>query len=474
MSVRLASTGEQSRWLIVFLGAIISFRLVTGVLYSLITPPWQAPDEPRHFEHARLLLERGRPLSVADTDPQLQRQILQSMVDSDFWSWYFGPRPERTPTSFKEIWPSHYTMLHRPSLYYWLGLPFLGFVSERSLVAQLEALRLFSVMLGACTVLVAFLTARVLFPRDAFMALGTASFVALVPMYAWLSGMLNNDNLAALSVSLVTLCVALIFRRGLSWRLVLATLAAAGLAVVSKRTSVAEVAVLPLVPVVYYWGRPERHARIAVGLGAATLAVAMAVGGIVAFRPTLLPWLAKPLGSALMNSPSYALKLLNHPYLSWEFLQLLWRYAEVSVWSFWALFGWMTLSVDSVWYDALKVAHLGSAAGLLLLLVRSWLAKGSLRSFQVKALLLYAVGILLLIVLAVAEAAYYFAPNHTPQGRYFFTLIVPIGLFFTLGWHELLPARCRPMGLLALMCFFLLFNSVCLFWYFPSWFRWSL
>ena len=474
MSVRLAATGEQSRWLLLFLAAIVSFRLVTGVLYSLVTPPWQSPDEPRHFEHVRLLLERGRPLTVADTDPHLQRQILQSMVDSDFWSWFFGPRPKQTPGSFREIWPSHYTMLHRPSLYYWLGLPFLGLVSGRSLVAQLEALRLFSVLLGVGTVLVAFLTARVLFPQDAFMALGTASFVALVPMYAWLSGMLNNDNLATLAVSLLVLCVALMVRFGIKWQLGLATLAVAGLAVVTKRTSVAEVAVLPVVPIIHYWGRRERHARLAVRLAAASLAVAAAVGGIVAFRPNLLPWLAKPLGSALLNSPDYALRLLDHPYLSWEFLQLLWRYAEVSVWSFWALFGWMNLSVDSIWYDALKVVHLGSAAGLLLLLVRSWLGRGSLHSFQAKALLLYVVSFGLLSVLAVAEAAYYFAPNHTPQGRYFFTLIVPIGLFFTLGWRELLPAGWRSPGLLALMLFFFLFNSVCLFWYFLGWFRWSL
>ena len=37
-----------------------------------------------------------------------------------------------------------------------------------------------------------------------------------------------------------------------------------------------------------------------------------------------------------------------------------------------------------------------------------------------------------------------------PQGRYFFPLIWPIGVFLTLGWTHLVPGRTRPWLLVGL------------------------
>jgi len=40
--------------------AIILAYLVVGALYAALTPPWQAPDEPAHYNYVRYLAENRR------------------------------------------------------------------------------------------------------------------------------------------------------------------------------------------------------------------------------------------------------------------------------------------------------------------------------------------------------------------------------------------------------------------------------
>ena len=463
----------RGRWLAVFLIATVAYRLVTGVLFDLRTPPWQAPDEPRHFEYVRLLWEKGRPISVADTDPAIQHEILQSMMDSDFFRWYWLPRPAETPASFKQIWRDAYTLLHRPSLYYYLSLPFLGVVIDHNTVDQLHMVRLLSVLLGVCTVVVAFYASRALFPGDDFMAVGVTSFVALVPMYAYLSGVYNSDNLVTLTSSVLFLGIALGFQRGLDWRLALFIALTALLGVAAKRIGVFGLVTAAVVPLVYLWGRRDTTARALLGVVALAWLALMASAGIVAFAPSWLPaWLGKPINAYFLNNPKQATKLLNGHYLSWEFVQFLWGYAKIAAQSFWAQFGWMSLSVDAIWYEALKVLHLGAALGLALWLYRAVRGKLSLSSWQWRALGLWLFGSLALGLLAVAEFGvdFWFAPARPTQGRYFFPVIIPFATLFLLGWRELWPRRWRWVGLFGLVAFLFAFNSVCLFWYFGRWF----
>ena len=47
--------------------AILATYLVAGTLYATLTPPWQAPDEPAHYNYIRYLTtQSGFPELVAD------------------------------------------------------------------------------------------------------------------------------------------------------------------------------------------------------------------------------------------------------------------------------------------------------------------------------------------------------------------------------------------------------------------------
>ncbi|MDH4137822.1 MAG: hypothetical protein OEW09_14065, partial [Anaerolineae bacterium] len=39
---------------------IIVIYLVVGTLYALLTPPWQVPDEPAHYNYVRFVAENLR------------------------------------------------------------------------------------------------------------------------------------------------------------------------------------------------------------------------------------------------------------------------------------------------------------------------------------------------------------------------------------------------------------------------------
>jgi len=69
---------------------LLALSLVRGLLYLAIIPPWQGPDEPRHFEYARLIADRGRLVTKRDLSPALQEGVIRSMVEHDFWRFGFA------------------------------------------------------------------------------------------------------------------------------------------------------------------------------------------------------------------------------------------------------------------------------------------------------------------------------------------------------------------------------------------------
>lgn len=466
--------GSASRRLALLVASLFVFELMAGTLYNFIVPPWQAPDEPVHFEYAWLMAAKQRPVGWADRDLALQKQIVQSMINNDFWHWHWLPRSEQTPTRFRDVWGKEYTVLGRFSLSYWFAVPFLKLTSDSSIDDQLHAARMVSTIFGALVVVVAFLTARVLFPADDFMAAGTTIFVASVPMYSYIAGMFNVDMLLALTGALLALCIALIFRRGLSWKLALASLVAVAAGLLTKRAAVFMIFMLLATPVAYFWRQGSRSARWIIPPVFLLFAVTVALLELAAARPRILPGLEDMLFAYLYQTLRVAAPPWDERFLSWQFAQQLWRAAEITSQSFWARFGWMVLPVDGFWYEALKAFHIIAGLGLLILVVRGLRHRSNLAGWQWKALLVYAIGCLALLTLTVFEIAYLLVPGTSSQGRYFFPLIVEFGLFFTLGWREILPRPWRGLGLAAIGGFLLFLNAACLFWYSVGWFRWVL
>jgi 4-amino-4-deoxy-L-arabinose transferase-like glycosyltransferase len=87
---------------------------------------------------------------------------------------------------------------HQPPLYYSLAVPFYWLTLFWPPVQQVIALRFLSLLMGGGIVYLAYLIAREVFPTNEVLALGTAAFVAGVPMHLAMLAAVNNDGLAEL------------------------------------------------------------------------------------------------------------------------------------------------------------------------------------------------------------------------------------------------------------------------------------
>jgi Predicted membrane protein (DUF2142) len=204
---------------------------LNAVCWSIITPPFQVPDEPSHFAYVQLLAEDGRlPKStLADGSPEMERAI--QVLKSSEISFLPQSRSLSDVAQQRELERGLAAPLSRqgaggagsassePPLYYGLQvLPYtLG--SGGSLLVRLELMRLLSAVMAAITALFAYLFVREALPgvRWAWTVGGLA--VALFPLLGFISGGVNPDALLFVICTMLYYCLARAFRRGLTPRL---------------------------------------------------------------------------------------------------------------------------------------------------------------------------------------------------------------------------------------------------------------
>lgn len=476
----MALGDRKARLLLLLLG----ISLVHGMIYSALTPPWQSPDEPRHFEYVSLLYEKRRLITEKDVSPLLQRAIIASMQEHNFWQFGRGLlNPQKPPQSFEDIWGAGgpTTLLHRSPLYYLLGLPFFALVAGKDLVTQLYTLRLLSVILGMLTVLTAWLTARELFPDDDFMAIGVPAFVALLPMFAFMAGSVNSDNLANLVVSLLLLLLVIVFRRGLSWPRALGILVLVAVGLATKRTTTSVIPLLlAAIPLFYVGMREEKQgkalqvSRLGLGLaaGVAILAiiVALVVGKSGLLGGETLKNMERILFRYLFNYPGQLQAILTQ--LSSLTVSTLFSSLQRLFTSFWAEFGWLKVILAPLWYQVLAGVCLAALGGIFLFAFRLVCRPDLLESWQKHCLLLFASYILIVTAAPIIFFSAYLATQWEapPQGRYVFLGIVPIAILLMLGLRELVPVRSRPSFLVLCMVAMVFFDFLCLTRYFIPYF----
>ncbi len=180
-------------------GLVILF-LILATAYSVINPLHEGTDELRHYRFVRTIVE-NRSLPVQGVEPcrsqshhpplfyalgalltagvDTGRDVCASPESNPFW----GYRAWEVGVDNKNMY------LHRPEE----GFPWWG----EALAAHL--VRLLNVLLGAGTVILTYLTGRIIWPEHRAMAAGGAALVAFNPMFLYMAGTINNDVIAALS-----------------------------------------------------------------------------------------------------------------------------------------------------------------------------------------------------------------------------------------------------------------------------------
>ncbi len=191
--------------------AILAAYLLLGIVYSVTTPLFEASDELWHYPMVKYLADHGLSLPPQDpTNPGSWRQegsqpplyymlaaVLTGWIDTSDMDRVRRQNPHADIGIVRPDGNAN-MIVHEPGAeaFPWQGT-----------VLAVQITRLFSVLLGMGTVLVTYALGRELFEDQHYIALGAAALVAFTPMFLFISGSVNNDNLSNLLGNLLTLLI---------------------------------------------------------------------------------------------------------------------------------------------------------------------------------------------------------------------------------------------------------------------------
>jgi Predicted membrane protein (DUF2142) len=441
--------------------AILLVAFLNAASWALITPAFNAPDEPSHFSYAQYLAETGHaPSHEPNGKPEYSTDEVLGLNAVDIYSQVALPegRPPWLAVD-QRAWERELTVVphpadngggatvaaspHQPAYYALLAPAYLA-VSSRSTFSQLTAMRLVSALLGAIVALCAFGVVREVLPRHPAAAVAAGLLVAFQPMFGFISGAVNNDNgvnaFAAISLYLTIRAL----RRGLTWRTGLALGLALAATPLMKETGYE---IYPAVAVGLAGILWRRHRLADLG-GFAALAGALVAMRVVwsALQPVFYPSVNGhlPAGGIVASGALTLAERMPGRFLVylWElFLPRLgfmgslfppgWPFKAVYVVRGWGAFGWYTWTFPNWVYNVIVLAM---AAVALLALCTAVRERPALRKrvFEVVVIALFPV-----CVLVAVEAAF-FAPNGgrtvvAEQGRYIFPAIAALAAIAVAG-----------------------------------------
>ena len=404
---------RPAAWILV---AIVVVYCVLGVLYAVYTPPWQAPDEPAHYNYVRYLAEQRRlPVLQPGDYPHAYLEKIKGAK--------FPPEMTIDPIRY-EFW--------QPPLYYLLAVP-IYFLGGGALIP----LRLLSVACGAGLLIVAYGIVRQVFPQNESLALGTVALIAFIPQHLAMTAAVNNDTLAELILAGVVWGLVRWIVREEIWGTKgkwgeLGELARVGVLIgLGLLTKTSTVVSVPLVLVALVLCRKRAGARSFVNL-------------LLPAVLLVLPWLVRNAavygGLDVLAWGRHDAVVVGQPRTAdWVALYgpgnvLRWG-LTTTFQSFWAQFGWMAVPIDARIYLALALFSGLAGIGFVLYVMRVWrerglrLAEGTQRAAGLLALWLMLTGTMYL---------WFNATFVQHQGRYLFPALVPIAIGFALGWREVL------------------------------------
>jgi hypothetical protein len=409
----------------ILIGAIFG---LLATLYSIVTPLFEAPDELWHYPFV-WHLARNWQLPVQDpANPQLWQQ------EGSQPPLYYGLAALLSaPLATDEL----------PALLYRNPHADIGRVSPdgnanivvhtdrerwpwQGVVLAIHLVRLFSVALGVGTVLAVYALAGLLWPENRPYAGLAMAFVAFNPMFIFIAGSVNNDNLIICLASLILWRLVKLVRLEKEpalgeFGLLGGLLAAAALAKVSGLGLVGLTGLTLLV-----WGWRRRSWRIALRGNGIIAALVAGGAGWWYWRNFQLygDWSGTTIMIAMMGPRPFT-----------PTFGQFWAELSGLVRSFWGLFGYFSLPLPALVYPLLNGMFLIGLAGFLWSLRPGrWpaLPPGWAEAWPILAGWL---------VILLAGFVQWTLATPATQGRLLFPALGVLAVIWAGGWLALFPAR---------------------------------
>jgi len=369
---------------------VFAVAAAIAVSWSLVTPPFQAPDEQDHFAYTQQLAENGKAASQSGSLSPWSSSLLLGLEsthalsaneqvdgrppwlvrDEHAWKLRGGAGASRKdgggPTT---------AATHGPVYYGVMTVPY-RLAGGASIWSQLELMRIFSGLLSALTVLLVFLAAREVAPRRALFAVGAALLVALNPMFTFIGASVNNDVGVNTAAALFLFLFARAARRGLTVGLAIALGATLGILPVIKGTSYALYVVAAVALLALALSRRSRQVVAGIAATVAGVVLVQILWGSIAAGFGRTTFTTPGGGAPITGASLWDTAGLSLGYLWQIFFPVLptmfdhypthdWPAYTIYVVRGWGSFGWYAIDFPAIVYQAIvagTVATLGCAA----------------------------------------------------------------------------------------------------------------
>ncbi|HXP38465.1 MAG TPA: DUF2142 domain-containing protein [Solirubrobacteraceae bacterium] len=370
--------------------------LANGLAWSLITPPFQVPDENAHYAYVQQVAERGtlpRQLPPGSGLSQREDRTIDALLTFGIVGHRENPAPETEAQQLvidqigREDLPAKgsgdaLSATPNPPLYYALeAIPY-KLVPSGKVLDKLSAMRCLSALMGALTVLLVFMFLRELLPGTPWAWPAGALLVAFQPLFGFMSGGVNNDDLLYLAAAGLLWALARAFRRGLTplGGALIGGLLAAGLVTKFTMLGLIPAAALAVLLLLRRAWRVDRRRAL---LGAAWAAGLAGAPVLVYVLLNRFVWSRSALPGGVGSVPGAGGRSFNvHEEFThvWQlFLPHLWMNAQFHYSPFWETwfkgfvgrFGWLDYDFPAWVYEVAKYVSLLVCALALGELVKS-------------------------------------------------------------------------------------------------------
>jgi hypothetical protein len=409
--------GRWERWV------IVALFVGLGVTYSVVTPIFEASDEIWHYPVVEHIATTGR---LPVQEPDIETLWGQEGSQPPLYYLASAALTFRVDTSDLEerLWQNPHARAGIPLDPDNRNLIIHTEVERfpwRGTVLAVHLIRLFGVALGAASVALAYELIRTVWPEAPAAAAMGSALMAFNPMYLFISGSVNNDNLTVLLETWTLLLVARILRDGLTTR------RAATLAIVLTAATITKISGLTLVPIVglglliHALRTKEWKPTLLASLGLIGAWLALAGWWYVRNLVLYNELLGIRMQVAIAGGREITLAgLLQEWYGFWV--------------SYWGLFGAVNILMDWQSYRVLTILTLGGIGGLL------WWAWQKVHSGEGKRLI--APGMMALYTLIVFVGVVRWTMlTYASQGRLMFPALAAISGLLGAGLVALVPAR---------------------------------
>lgn len=415
------------------IAAVMAVFAVVASIYSIVTPLFEMSDELWHYPMVKTLAD-GNGLPIQDpANPGPWRQegsqpplyyyagaALTFWIDTSDVGDVLRPNPHVdngviTADGNTNLIVHNYA---REAEWPWRGT-----------VLAVHIVRFMSVVMSTAAVYITYLIGKEVFPHRHWLAVTGAAAVAFTPMFAFISGAVNNDNLAVLLSATGLYLMLRIVRASnenrATLRLALVLGVVLGLSALTKASILGQFGLAGLT--MAYAAYKQKRWQTFFVEGPIIIAIAVAIGGWWYWRNFQL--YGDPFGLNIF------IAILGQRARPASYAQL-WTERFGFMQSYWGLFGGVNVPMDAWIYALLNTLFVLSWIGVVVYLVLKFRKKEALAAWVPTLLsLLWIAGVI------VPLATYWARVTWSSQGRLVFSAIMSINLWFVAGLSAWLPER---------------------------------